>query len=90
MYEDSALRSVLKAISWRIIATLTTTLLVYLFTGRTDVAIAVGLLEAASKIVLYFFHERVWNRLDIGRRSIDPSADRPAGETTASPTEEYE
>ena len=70
MFEESSFRSVVKALSWRIIATFTTTLLVLLFTGRLDVAVTVGALEAIAKMALYFAHERVWNRLDFGRRPV--------------------
>ena len=75
MFEESATRSVFKALSWRVIASLTTTLLVYAFTGRTDVAVTVGLLEAATKMVLYYFHERLWNRLSVGRQPVGRRAD---------------
>ena len=68
MFEESAIRSVFKAISWRVIATLTTALLVRLITGSTEFAVTVGLLEGVAKIGLYYFHERLWNRLDVGRR----------------------
>ncbi len=68
MFEESAMRSVFKAISWRILATLTTALLVYFITGSTEFAVTVGLLEGVAKIGLYYFHERLWNRLNIGRR----------------------
>ena len=70
MFKESPMRSVLKAVSWRIIATLTTALLVYAFTGELGIAVAVGMLEAVTKIVLYYFHERLWNRLTVGRRPI--------------------
>ena len=79
MFEESAMRSVFKAFSWRVLATLTTTLLVYAFTGSTEIAVTVGLLEAVAKMVLYYFHERLWNRLDVGRRPIS----RHAGGVTA-------
>ena len=68
MIEESAMRSVFKAISWRVIATVTTALLVRLITGSTEFAVTVGLLEGVAKIGLYYFHERLWNRLDVGRR----------------------
>ncbi len=84
MFEESATRSIIKAVSWRVVATVTTTILVYVFTRRTDIAITVGLLEAAAKMVLYFVHERIWNRLDIGRRPID-NGSRPADHALASP-----
>ncbi len=78
MFKESAMRSVLKAVSWRIIATLTTALLVYAFTGELGIAVTVGMVEAVTKIALYFVHERLWNRLNVGRQPID----RPAGSTT--------
>ena len=75
MHEESALRSVYKAVSWRVLATLTTALLVYAFTGELGIAVTVGMLEAVTKIVLYYFHERLWNRLDIGRQPNRHRAD---------------
>ena len=89
MFEESAMRSVIKALSWRVIATLTTTLLVYAFTGRTDIAVTVGILEGITKMGLYYFHERLWNRLNVGRRPIA----RPQGTpepALASPSQEHE
>ena len=71
MFEESSIRSISKALSWRIMATLTTTTLVFLFTGRLDLAVTVGLVEAVAKMGLYFIHERVWNRLKFGRRLVD-------------------
>ncbi|HIQ02059.1 MAG TPA: DUF2061 domain-containing protein [Anaerolineales bacterium] len=61
------LRTIAKAISWRTIATLTTTGLVYLFTGKPIMAVGVGLLELALKISFYYVHERVWERISWGR-----------------------
>jgi adenylylsulfate kinase len=77
MFKESAMRSISKAVSWRIVATATTTLLVYAFTGRTDLAVTIGLVEAITKMALYYFHERAWNRLNMGRKPMtgsDPSA----------------
>jgi|TARA_B110000116_G_C16643738_1_gene494065 adenylylsulfate kinase len=76
MFEESAMRSISKAVSWRVVATATTTLLVFAFTGRTDLAVTIGLLEAVTKMALYYFHERAWNRLNLGRKPVpvpDPS-----------------
>lgn len=65
------MRSVVKALSWRVVATLTTTGLVFAFTGRFDLAITVGLFEAVAKMALYFMHERVWNKLEFGRKPLE-------------------
>ncbi len=74
MFEESATRSIIKAFSWRILATVTTALLVYAFTGSTDLAVTIGSLEAVSKMVLYYFHERMWNRLHVGRKPMTGAA----------------
>ena len=72
MFKESLTRSVVKALSWRCIATLTTTLLVFVFTGRFDLAVTVGILEALAKGALYFAHERIWNKLGFGRQVVAP------------------
>ncbi len=70
MFEESTARSVVKAVSWRVLATLTTAILVYAFTRQLDIAVAVGLLEAVVKMILYVGHERVWNKLGFGRKAL--------------------
>lgn len=72
MFKESSTRSVVKALSWRFVATLTTIILVFVFTGRFDLAITVGLFEALVKMVLYFAHERIWNKLGFGRKLVAP------------------
>jgi adenylylsulfate kinase len=64
---ETHVRSIVKAISWRIVATLTTMLLVFMFTGNLVVSGGVGLTELLSKILIYYVHERIWNVLDFGR-----------------------
>jgi len=71
MYKETNLRSVLKTISWRFLATLTTFSLVWIFTGKIDTALTVGGLEAIIKMIIYFFHERGWDRIRWGRRHIE-------------------
>ncbi len=72
MYKETNLRSVLKTVSWRFLATLTTFSLVWIFTGQIDTALAVGGLEVIIKMIIYFFHERGWNRIKWGRKHIEP------------------
>ena len=79
MFEESKTRSIVKAISWRVLATLTTMLLVLAFTGRLDVALTVGVFEAIVKMAFYFLHERAWNRISAGRKRLQPSPDQPGG-----------
>jgi uncharacterized membrane protein len=64
---ESPIRSLAKAISWRITGSLDTILLSWIFTQQLTIAIAIGTTEIATKIVLYYLHERVWSRVDFGQ-----------------------
>jgi adenylylsulfate kinase len=72
MIYETRLRSAVKAVSWRLLGSLTTMLLVYAFTRRLDVTVLVGGIDALAKILLYFAHERTWNLLHWGRRPPEP------------------
>ncbi len=65
-------RSVVKALTWRVIASLDTTVIAYFVTGG-DIykAIGIGGFEVITKMVIYFFHERVWNNIKWGKRIED-------------------
>ena len=63
---ESHTRSIVKTMSWRILATITTTILVYIFTKDFTIAIEVGGLEAVAKLLFYYFHERVWSTVKWG------------------------
>ena len=66
----SRMRSILKALSWRIVATVTTILIVFFFTGEIVLALSVGAVEVIAKIILYYLHERGWNRLSWGQKKL--------------------
>jgi len=70
MQEDSAFRSALKTLSWRLLATMTTVVLIYTLTDDGDLAMTVGYLDVTLKTGLYYFHERIWNRVQVGTRKI--------------------
>ena len=63
---EKPLRSLLKALSWRVTGSLDTILLSWLFTQNVNTALAIGLTEVLTKTLLYYVHERAWNRLKIG------------------------
>jgi len=67
---DSTQRSLAKALSWRLVATVITSALVYLFTGELEFAAKVGLADTTLKFVTYFGHERIWNRISFGRPKV--------------------
>ena len=60
-------RSALKAVSWRMIATSVTMVLVYIFTGKMELSASIGIFDVALKMMLYFLHERGWNTINFGK-----------------------
>jgi uncharacterized membrane protein len=65
--KENKTRSVGKSISWRILASCDTILISYIITGSFTIAATIGSIEVLTKMFLYYFHERVWTRLEYGR-----------------------
>ena len=59
-------RSFTKALSWRFFASLDTFLISYIITGKLSWAGSITLLEIITKTVLYYLHERGWNKINWG------------------------
>ena len=57
--------TLLKTITWRMVATATTMLLVFIFTGELSLMLEVGLLEVSLKMLFYYLHERAWSRVTL-------------------------
>lgn len=72
MYRETNTRSIIKGISWRLFATSVTVIIVFVFFGRLDLAIAAGIIETISKVLLYYGHEKIWQRIRWGRKQIEP------------------
>ena len=64
---DKHYRSLIKAVSWRVTGTVDTIVVSYLITGHVTTALKIGGLEVFTKIILYYGHERVWEKLSFGR-----------------------
>jgi len=64
---EKPIRSVAKALSWRVIGTLDTLIVSYLLTGEMSVAASIASVDFLTKMVLYFFHERIWNAVKWGK-----------------------
>jgi len=60
-------RSIAKALSWRIIGTLDTLVVSYILTGKIVLAASIASIDFITKLVLYFFHERAWNKVKWGK-----------------------
>lgn len=67
MMKDSHVRSISKAVSWRLLGTVATMLIVFIATHKIRLSIGIGLLEFFSKIGLFYFHERLWEMLKFSR-----------------------
>ena len=63
---EKPIRSLAKALSWRITGSLDTVMISWFFTSNVNTAMAIGLTEVVTKTFLYYFHERAWNRIRIG------------------------
>ncbi len=57
-------RHITKALTWRIIATLTTTIVAWLISGDIKIGLTVGFWEFCIKMILYYLHERYWYNRD--------------------------
>lgn len=65
---EKPIRSIVKSISWRAVGTIDTILISWIVTGKIDTALSIGAIELITKMILYFFHERVWNTIKWGKR----------------------
>jgi uncharacterized membrane protein len=64
-------RSVVKTLSWRLIATTDTILIARLLTGSWTVGLGIASIEVVTKMLLYYLHERGWSASDWGREDIE-------------------
>ena len=73
MLNPSRKLHLIKTITWRIIASTTTFLLAKLFGLTIDLALYIAITEFVLKMVLYYFHERIWYNYNFGlnQQNID-------------------
>ncbi len=64
---DSKRRSIAKSISWRVFAAIITACVALSMTGQLEFAAKIGLIDTTVKLLIYFGHERVWNKINYGR-----------------------
>ncbi|GAF02849.1 DUF2061 domain-containing protein [Saccharicrinis fermentans] len=65
--EEKRYRTLIKTISWRITGTIDTFLVAYLITGKIGMAASIGGVEVFTKLFLYYWHERAWNKINYGK-----------------------
>lgn len=59
-------RHIAKTFTWRITATLTTTIIAWIISGDPTTGFAIGGIEFFVKMPIYYFHERVWYKSNWG------------------------
>lgn len=64
---DKPIRSLVKAISWRVVGTIDTLLVSWYATGNLTMASSIASIDFVTKMILYFGHERLWNFIKWGR-----------------------
>ena len=64
---EKQIRSVVKAISWRVIGTVDTMVVSYFVVSDVEMAASIAGVDFVTKMILYFFHERLWNTIKWGR-----------------------
>lgn len=63
-------RHVAKTITWRIIGTIDTIIIGYFVSGNLYSGLQIGLTELLTKMILYYFHERIWFKIRIFKEGI--------------------
>lgn len=70
---ESPTRSLVKAITYRFAGSCATVMVVWALTRRWEISFGTGALDFIVKIFLFFFHERIWNRVSWGKKEITPA-----------------
>ena len=64
-------RSLMKTITWRVTASLDTFLIAWLITGEVLAGASIASIEVLTKMFLYYYHEKIWNKFKIKDISYD-------------------
>jgi uncharacterized membrane protein len=67
-WQETHARSLAKAVSWRATGSLDTFLVALVITGNAKIAGSVAVTEIITKILIYYFHERLWALVPWGKR----------------------
>lgn len=65
-------RHIMKSFTWRLIGTIDTFLLAWLFSGNPFTGLKIGLVEVISKLILYYLHEKLWYKFNFGLTKRKP------------------
>ena len=72
METETRKRSIIKTITWRVLAYIITALTAYLFTRKLTLSLGIGFTDTGIKTLIYYGHERLWQRIKFGRKNEHP------------------
>lgn len=64
---ETHIRSIAKAVSYRFLGSAVTFAVAFVITRKVDLAVGIGVVDTLMKIGAFYFHERLWNRLQFGK-----------------------
>ncbi|MBP6931225.1 MAG: DUF2061 domain-containing protein [Candidatus Pacebacteria bacterium] len=70
MHREKRERSIAKAVTYRLISILLDSSIAYLVTQSAEKTIIFVIISNVISIMMYFFHERAWNRIHWGKHMI--------------------
>jgi len=62
-------RSFIKSLTYRIFGTITSWAVVYIITNKGSLASLIAFWETVVKVAVYYWHERVWDKIQWGRNA---------------------
>ena len=68
--EEPHKRSLVKTLTWRIVASLDTFVIGWIITGSWKMGGSIASIEVLTKFFFYYFHERIWNKIKWGRKKM--------------------
>ncbi|MEK7638740.1 MAG: DUF2061 domain-containing protein [Patescibacteria group bacterium] len=71
--KESRMRSIVKGVTWRIVASGTTMGIVFLVTGNLELVASVGVVDITAKVLFYYLHERAWGQVHWGQLGVEPN-----------------
>jgi uncharacterized membrane protein len=66
--QETSIRSVTKTISWRLTGSGATFLVSYIISHDFNMASTIAIVQLTLNTILYYIHERIWNKIKWGRK----------------------
>jgi uncharacterized membrane protein len=73
MFHESHSRTIAKSITWRLIAFISSMLVLYILIGDWKTSFYHSVVIHSVKTILYYIHERLWNKSNYGQKIKKPA-----------------